>query len=139
MDASALPKNQQRPSKLDSISILQEPFSINRPAVHNAFTPLTVQEMIEAMMICREDTSIGVIVLRIRRPDMQRPFRMWLYPLPALIAAASFVFILVSRTGFSREIRYAAVILIGGIIVYLLRSWRRHEWPFAKATIVAHR
>src|SRR5277367_5322548 len=80
--------------------------------------------------------SIGVIVLRIRRPEMPRPFRMWLYPLPALIAAASFVFILVSRTGFSREIRYAAVILIGGIIVYLLRSWRRHEWPFASAPAV---
>ena len=37
--------------------------SINRPKVHNAFTPLTVQEMIEAMMICREDPSIGVIIL----------------------------------------------------------------------------
>ncbi len=31
--------------------------------------------------------AIGLIVLRIRRPDLPRPFRMWLYPLPALIAA----------------------------------------------------
>lgn len=37
--------------------------SINRPKVHNAFTPLTVQEMIDAMMICREDQEIGVIIL----------------------------------------------------------------------------
>ncbi len=37
--------------------------SINRPKVHNAFTPLTVQEMIEAMVICRERTDIGVIIL----------------------------------------------------------------------------
>ena len=37
--------------------------SINRPHVHNAFTPLTVQEMIEAMYICRERTDIGVIIL----------------------------------------------------------------------------
>ena len=37
--------------------------SINRPHVHNAFTPLTVQEMIEAMHICRERTDIGVIIL----------------------------------------------------------------------------
>lgn len=37
--------------------------SINRPEVHNAFTPLTVQEMIDAMMICRERSDIGVIVL----------------------------------------------------------------------------
>jgi len=36
--------------------------SINRPEVHNAFTPLTVQEMIDAMHICREDASIRVVV-----------------------------------------------------------------------------
>jgi len=37
--------------------------SINRPEVHNAFTPLTVQEMIDAMHLCREDADIRVIVL----------------------------------------------------------------------------
>ena len=37
--------------------------SINRPEVHNAFTPHTVQEMIDAMNICREDTNIGVVIL----------------------------------------------------------------------------
>ncbi len=37
--------------------------SINRPHVHNAFTPLTVNEMIDAILICREDPNIGVIIL----------------------------------------------------------------------------
>lgn len=37
--------------------------TINRPNVHNAFTPLTVSEMSDAMNICREDSSIGVVVL----------------------------------------------------------------------------
>ncbi len=37
--------------------------SINRPHKHNAFTPLTVQEMSEAMEMARQDTSIGVIIL----------------------------------------------------------------------------
>src|SRR6478736_7858528 len=37
--------------------------SINRPRVHNAFTPLTVNEMIDAMTICREDPEVGVIIL----------------------------------------------------------------------------
>jgi naphthoate synthase len=37
--------------------------SINRPEVHNAFTPLTVNEMIDAMLLCRESTAIGVIIL----------------------------------------------------------------------------
>jgi naphthoate synthase len=37
--------------------------SINRPQVHNAFTPKTVQEMIEAMNYCRDTENIRVIVL----------------------------------------------------------------------------
>jgi naphthoate synthase len=37
--------------------------SINRPQVHNAFTPDTVQEMIDAMNRCREDPQVGVIIL----------------------------------------------------------------------------
>ncbi len=37
--------------------------SINRPQVHNAFTPLTVSEMIDAMNICKDRTDLGVIIL----------------------------------------------------------------------------
>jgi APA family basic amino acid/polyamine antiporter len=74
--------------------------------------------------------SIGVIVLRIRKPDMPRPFRMWLYPLPAILAMIGFAYIVIRRNDALREIRYAAVLLIAGIIIYLLRAWRNREWPF---------
>src|SRR5947209_8082782 len=37
--------------------------SINRPAKHNAFTPKTVSEMIDAMYLAREMPEVGVIVL----------------------------------------------------------------------------
>lgn len=37
--------------------------SINRPQVHNAFTPLTVKEMCEAMELARQDDRVGVIIL----------------------------------------------------------------------------
>jgi APA family basic amino acid/polyamine antiporter len=77
--------------------------------------------------------AIGVIVLRIRRPEMPRPFRMWLYPLPALIASFGFGYILVVRPHALNEIRYALVILILGIVIYILRSWRIGEWPFGSA------
>jgi naphthoate synthase len=45
--------------KLDGIARI----SINRPHVHNAFTPTTVKEMIDAMYICREDADIRVVIL----------------------------------------------------------------------------
>ena len=37
--------------------------SINRPEKHNAFTPLTVQEMSQALEMCRQDPRIGVVIL----------------------------------------------------------------------------
>jgi amino acid transporter len=104
------------------------------------FCFLRLADLIAALVVIRIVLqflvqSIGVIVLRIRRPKMARPFRMWLYPLPALLAAGSFGFILVSRANFLREIRYAAVILIVGIAVYCMRAWRRREWPFENQSL----
>jgi len=57
---------------------------------------------------------------------------MWLYPVPALMAIAGFTFILLARKNFLREIRYALAILVAGLAIYLVRSWRRREWPFAQ-------
>jgi APA family basic amino acid/polyamine antiporter len=74
--------------------------------------------------------AVGLIVLRIRRPDLPRPFRMWLYPLPALAASLGFVFVLISRTNSMKQINYALVILISGVAIYLVRAWRNREWPF---------
>lgn len=37
--------------------------TMNRPEKHNAFTPLTVNEMIDAFADARDDSSIGVIIL----------------------------------------------------------------------------
>lgn len=77
--------------------------------------------------------TVGVIVLRVRRPDLPRPFRMWLYPVPALVATLGFLFVLVERRNFLKEIRYAVILLIAGIVVYMVRSLRRKEWPFGEA------
>ncbi len=77
--------------------------------------------------------AVGLIVLRRRRPDMPRPFRMWLYPVPVVIACLGFVFILVSRKNFLTEIGYGAIILVAGVAIYLWRARQRHEWPFRAA------
>ncbi len=74
--------------------------------------------------------TVGVIIFRIRRPDIERPFKMWLYPLPAIAAFTGFVYVLISRNNFLKEIRYAAVLLVLGSILFFWRSYRRKEWPF---------
>src|SRR5215831_12149688 len=78
---------------------------------------------------------VGVMILRSRRPDLPRPFRMWLYPLPALLALAGFIYVLISRQNFVKEIRYAAVLVIAGLVIYFIRARMRSEWPFARQEV----
>jgi amino acid transporter len=70
---------------------------------------------------------VGVMVLRVRRPEMPRPFRMWMYPLPPLLALAGFGYIVVSRPNFRRELLLAGFVAVVGTIVFLGRRMVRGE------------
>jgi basic amino acid/polyamine antiporter, APA family len=100
-----------------------------------AFCFLRLQDAIAALVVLRIIVqflvqAIGLIVLRIREPNMPRPFRMWFYPVPALAASAGFIFILFSRVNWQKEVRYAIVILLAGLVIYFIRAWKDSEWPF---------
>ena len=100
-----------------------------------AFCTLRLADIIAALVVIRIllqfiVQAIGVMVLRRRQPGLPRPFRIWLYPVPALLAIAGFLYILVARRNFQREIKYAVVVLVMGLLVYVVRAWRRSEWPF---------
>jgi hypothetical protein len=36
-----------------------------------------------------------------------------------------------------KQVRYALVILVTGIAIYLVRAWRKREWPFELSRVVA--
>jgi amino acid transporter len=76
--------------------------------------------------------QVGVIWLRIREPELVRPFRIPLYPLPPLLAMAGFLFVLAYRPNPLRELGAAAAIAASGTMIYMVRARRRHEWPFAR-------
>jgi basic amino acid/polyamine antiporter, APA family len=106
--------------------------------VATAFCFFSLADVIAALVVIRIILqflvqAIGVIVLRVRRPEMPRPFRMWLYPLPALVASGGFVFVLFSRTNSMKQIWYALVILLTGLILYFARALYNREWPFGQA------
>ena len=75
--------------------------------------------------------QIGVILLRIRRPGLPRPFRIPLYPLPPLVAMAGFAFLVVYRVHARKELAVAAAIAASGTLLYLFRAHRFRQWPFA--------
>jgi len=103
------------------------------------FCLLRLADVIAALVVIRIVIqflvqAIGLLILRARRPEAPRPYRMWLYPLPALVAIAGFLFVLVSRQNFLKELRYAIVILAAGLLIFVLRAWGRREWPFLSET-----
>jgi len=105
-----------------------------------AFCFLRLQDAIAALVVIRLILqflvqAVGSIVLRVRQPELPRPFRMWLYPLPALLASAGFLFILFKRQNWQKEMRYAVVILLSGLVIYMIRAWKDSEWPFLKAKV----
>jgi len=63
---------------------------------------------------------IGVLYLRRTQPDLPRPFRLWLYPLPPMAAIAGFTYILLSRPNFERELLLALLLVAAGAVLFLL-------------------
>lgn len=104
------------------------------------FCFMKLKDIIAALVVIRLIVqflmqTIGVVYFRIKHPHAARPFKMWLYPLPAVIAFAGFVYVLFSRQNFQKEIKYAVVLLVVGSIIYFIRSWRKKEWPFNQLKI----
>lgn len=75
---------------------------------------------------------IGVMLLRARRAELARPFRMPLYPLPPLLALAGFVFMLANRSHALGGVGVATGIAVSGTLIYLVRARRLSQWPFAR-------
>ena len=103
---------------------------------------LRLADVVAALVVIRISVQflaqiVGLLILRRTRPDMPRPFKMWLYPLPALIAIAGFVFVLFSRPNYQKELKYAAVLVMLGLTIYFVRAYIRKEFPFSTSEAVA--
>jgi len=72
----------------------------------------------------------AVVVLRRTQPEMERPFKMWLYPLPAIVALVGWIF-LFSTSGVA-VVLFGVATLALGVVVFLGWAWRTSHWPFAE-------
>jgi amino acid transporter len=73
----------------------------------------------------------AVSLLRKRNPDRPRPWKMWLYPLPCLLAFVGWVFVYVTTDSF--YILVGLGTLLTGLVVFIGWSYARGVWPFAPA------
>jgi amino acid transporter len=98
---------------------------------------LDLKDLISALVVIRvlllfALQAIGVVLWRIRRPGAERPFRMWLYPLPVVVAMAGFVLVLYDKRGLTLR---AGLFAACGALLYLWRARRRGEWPFRAGNV----
>jgi amino acid transporter len=97
-----------------------------------AFTLISLRTVITSMIVLRAlvqflGQNIGLHLLRRNRPDLPIPFRMWLYPIPSLVAAAGWIFIFVTARQF---MLLGFGFLLSGVIAFLVHQRMRREWPF---------
>jgi amino acid transporter len=74
---------------------------------------------------------IAVFLIRKRRPDIRRPFKMWFYPLPAIISLCGYLYVFFSL-GWN-YIFFGLGTLAVGLVVFLVAAKASHQWPFAAA------
>lgn len=90
------------------------------------FCFLPLQLVIEAAVTVRILVQfvaqiIALHFLRTTRPDVVLPFRMWLYPLPSLLALAGWLFVLGTRL----DLLWMVLgVLVSGVTVFFFFLWR---------------
>ncbi|HSR49320.1 MAG TPA: amino acid permease [Acidobacteriota bacterium] len=94
---------------------------------------LELSEIIESLMSIQTlilflSQILAVTLVRRNRPDIKRPFKMWLYPIPSIVAAALWLLVMLS-TGVE-TVLLALVVLAGGIGIYMVWARIAGAWPF---------
>jgi amino acid transporter len=92
-----------------------------------------LETVIEALVTVRilaqfVGQCIGVMLLRVGQPERPRPYRIWLYPLPCLVALAGWLGVYASSG--RMFITISMVTLAAGVLAYLAWSARARSWPF---------
>ncbi len=65
---------------------------------------------------------VAVFLIRWKRPDIQRPFQMWLYPLPAILSFAGYAYVFAASG--AKFILYGLITLLAGVLVYFATARR---------------
>ena len=78
---------------------------------------------------------VGVALLRKRRPEMERPYRIWLYPASSIVAFAGWAFLFVTTD--VPVIVLSIGSLAAGCAGYLLWAKVTRQWPFDRAPTAA--
>ncbi|MFM8771475.1 MAG: APC family permease, partial [Candidatus Kapaibacterium sp.] len=99
---------------------------------------LTLSDAIKSIITMRVFTqfiaqAVGLLLLRRRVGSNSMPWKMWLYPLPALCAIAAWLWLFTGASATQQKVGFAAPVV--GTIVFLLIARNRKTWPFGQSLI----
>ena len=75
----------------------------------------------------------AIIVLRRRQPNLVRPYRQWLYPVPTVIAGVGWIYIYLSGTWLSIGLSLGWIAI--GSVAFLIYAKTENTWPFGPKEI----
>jgi amino acid transporter len=94
-----------------------------------SFFSLVISVLLAVFVIVQAIAQVvALTVLRRRQPDLPRPYRQWLYPLPSLLALVGWGYVYVSSG--HTPIVFSIVILAAGVVAFLIWARAEREWPF---------
>jgi amino acid transporter len=93
-----------------------------------------INAMLTTRILVQFIGQIGaVVLLRRNSHGLERPYKMWLYPLPALVALVGWIFAF--ATSDRGPILLGLESLALGVALFFVWSWRQRSWPFAPAAV----
>jgi amino acid transporter len=99
-------------------------------AIGSFFSLSTVISVLLAVFVIVQALAqvVALTVLRRRQPQLRRPYRQWLYPIPSLLALAGWIY--VYKASGRTPIVFSLVVLAAGLIAFLVWAKVEREWPF---------
>jgi fructoselysine transporter len=97
----------------------------------------TLIQLLTTVMILVQSVAqiVSLLVLRKTKPHLARPYKMWLYPVPAIIALLGWVYIYMAsnhNAPGAYPIQWSLVWVLAGSVAYLLWARVQRLWPFNK-------
>jgi amino acid transporter len=88
-----------------------------------------INAALATLVIIQSFAQVAVIVvLRRRQPNLPRPYRQWLYPLPTVVALIGWVYIYISASWLSIGLSVGWILV--GAIAFVIYAKAEHTWPF---------
>jgi amino acid transporter len=103
--------------------------------IGSLFTLTTIINMAIATLVLIQSLAqvAAIIVLRRRQPNLVRPYRQWLYPLPTLVAFVGWGYIYWAESWLLTGLSLGWILL--GAIAFLIYAKAENTWPFGPVEI----